>query len=62
MNYLFVTDLTLFLCLYSGFHLSALTGTTSHPDMQKIRTIVFFIENRLRRQYEVEKIILLTAF
>jgi hypothetical protein len=28
-------------------HLSGLTGTTSHPDMQKIRIILFFFENRL---------------
>jgi len=29
--------------------------TTSHPDMQKIRKIGFFFENRLQGQFEVEK-------
>jgi len=28
-------------------HLSGLIGTASHPDMQKIRMIGFFFENRL---------------
>jgi len=28
-------------------HLSGLIGTASHPDMQKIRIIRFFFENRL---------------
>jgi len=28
-------------------HLSGLTGTTSHSDMQKIRIIGFFFENKL---------------
>jgi hypothetical protein len=34
-------------------HLSRLTGTTSHPDMQKIRIIGFFYENKLHYQFEV---------
>ena len=29
------------------FHLSGLIGMPSHPDMQKIRIIGFFFENRL---------------
>jgi hypothetical protein len=33
-------------------HLSGLTGTTSHSDIQKIRIIGFFFENRLRWQLE----------
>jgi hypothetical protein len=32
------------------FHLSELTGTTNHPDMQKIG---FFFENWLHWQFEV---------
>ena len=36
-------------------HLSGLIGTDSHPDMQKIRMIGFFFENRLHWQFEVEK-------
>ena len=36
-------------------HLSALNGTTSHPDIQKINIIVFFFVNRLHWQFEVEK-------
>ena len=36
-------------------HLSGLIGTDSHPDMQKIRIIVFFFENRLHLQSEVVK-------
>jgi len=36
-------------------HLSVLTGTTSHPDMQKIRIILFFFDNRLHWQFEVKK-------
>ena len=42
-------------------HLSELIGTTSHPDMQKIRIIGFFFENRLHWQFEVEKKILRAA-
>jgi len=35
-------------------HLSGLTGTASHPDMQKIRiTGFFFFENGLHGQFEV---------
>ena len=34
-------------------HLSGLTGTTTHPDMQKILTIGVFFENRLHGQFEV---------
>jgi hypothetical protein len=36
-------------------HLPGLLGTTSHPDMQKIRIIGFFFENRLHLQPKVEK-------
>jgi len=51
------------LAFYEGFlsmtldtvelHLSGLIGTTSHPDMQKIQIIGFFIGNRLHWQLEV---------
>jgi len=34
-------------------HLSGVIGMASHPDMQKIRIIGFFFENRLQRQVEV---------
>jgi len=34
-------------------HFSRLTGTTSHPDMQKIRIIGFLFENKLHYQFEV---------
>jgi hypothetical protein len=34
-------------------HLYGLIGTASHPDMQKIRIIGFFFENRLHWQFEV---------
>jgi hypothetical protein len=37
-------------------HLSGLIGTTSHPDMQKIRIIGFSFENRLQWHFELEKI------
>jgi hypothetical protein len=43
------------------FHLSGLTGTASHPDMQKIRIIGFFFENRLHWRFEVGKKFLQTA-
>ena len=33
-------------------HLSGLIGTASHPDMQKIRIILFFFENMLKWQFE----------
>jgi hypothetical protein len=36
-------------------HLSGLLGTTSHRDMQKIRIIAFYFENRLHFQPEVGK-------
>jgi len=32
-------------------HLSGLTGTASHPDMQKFWIIGFFFENRLHWQF-----------
>ena len=32
-------------------HLSGLTGTARHPDMQKIRIIGFFFENKLHWQF-----------
>jgi hypothetical protein len=35
-------------------HLSGLIGTAGHPDMQKIRIIRFFSENRLRWQFAVQ--------
>jgi hypothetical protein len=35
-------------------HLSGLTGTTSHSDMQKIQIIGFFFENKLHWQFKVE--------
>jgi hypothetical protein len=43
--------------LFSGtveLRLSGLTGTASHPDMQKIRIIGFFFENNLHWQFEAE--------
>ena len=33
--------------LSTELHLCGLIGTESHPDMQKIRIIIFFFENRL---------------
>jgi len=33
--------------------LSGLTGTASHPDIQKFRIIEFFPENRLHWQFKV---------
>jgi hypothetical protein len=33
-------------------HLYGLIGTASHPDVQKIWIIVFFVENRLHWQFE----------
>ena len=41
-------------------YLSVLTVTASHPDMQKIRIIGFFFENRLHLQFEV-RLLLFTA-
>jgi len=44
------------------FHLSGLNGSTSYPDMKKIRIIGYFFENRLHWQLELEqKKILRTA-
>jgi hypothetical protein len=37
-------------------HLSRLIGTFNHPDVQTIRIIGFFFENRLHWQFEVENI------
>jgi len=34
-------------------HLTGLSGTTSHPDMQKIRIIGFFFDSRLHGQFYV---------
>jgi len=58
-----------FMCLTSCFcefvmllyctvelHLPGLIGTANHPDMQKIRIIGFFFENRLRGHFELEQI------
>jgi hypothetical protein len=42
--------------------LSGLIGTASHPDMQKIRKIGLFIENRLQWQLELENKLLQSAF
>ena len=42
-------------------HLSGLTGTTRHPDMQQIRMIGFFFKNMLHWQFEVGKKLLQTA-
>jgi len=33
-------------------HFSGLIGTANHPDMQKIRIIGFFFENRLQWEFE----------
>ena len=47
------------LCSDSGtveIHLSGLIRTARYPDVQKIRIIGFFFENRLHWQFEVEKI------
>ena len=35
-------------------HLSGLIGTVSHPNMQKIRIIVLFFQNRLHWLFEME--------
>jgi len=43
------------------FHISGLIGTARYPDMQKIRIILFFFENRLHWQFEVVKEFLQTA-
>ena len=38
-------------------HLSGLTGTASHPDMQIIRIIGVFFENRLHWQFELRLLV-----
>ena len=43
------------LALTVALRLSGLIGTASHTDMQKIRIIGFFFENRLHWQFEVGK-------
>jgi hypothetical protein len=42
-------------------HLFGLIGTVRHPDMQKIRIIGFFIEDRLHWQFEV-RLLLYTIY
>jgi hypothetical protein len=42
-------------------HLSGLTGKSSHPDMQKIRTTGFFFENSQHRQFAVQ-LLLFTVY
>ena len=37
------------------YHLSGLIGTSSHPNMQKIRIIGYFFHDRLQWYFEVEK-------
>jgi len=41
--------------------LSGLIGTTSHPDMRKIRIIGFLLENRFHWQFEVLLLLLTTC-
>ena len=49
-------------CTYTAeLHLSGLIVKASHPDMQKIRIIGFFLKNRLQWQFEVGEKILKTA-
>jgi hypothetical protein len=36
---------------------SVITGTGSHPDLQKIRIIGFFFENRLHWQFSVQLLV-----
>ena len=43
------------LALTAALHLSGLTGTAKHPDMQKIPINGFFFENRLHWRFEEEK-------
>ena len=55
-----------FLCALSAaftieLHLSGLIGMVRHPDVQKIRIIGFFIENRLYWQFEAGKKIIQKA-
>ena len=40
-------------CYTVELHLSGLIGTASHADMQKIRIIGFFFENRLHWIFEL---------
>jgi hypothetical protein len=42
-------------------HLSVLIGTASHPDMQKIRIIEFFFENRLNWHFKKIRLLLFTV-
>jgi hypothetical protein len=37
----------------AALHLSGIIGTSSHPDMQEIRKIGFFSENKLHWQFAV---------
>ena len=46
--------------MYRKLYLFGLNGTVKHPDMQKIRIIGLFLENRLHWQSVVEKKVLLT--
>jgi len=39
-------------------HLSGLTGTANHPDMQKIRIIGYFFDKKLHWQFEVRLLLL----
>ena len=51
------TSVTWFLLTFDSYtvelQLSGIIGKASHPDMQKIRIIGFFFENRLHRQFAV---------
>ena len=42
-------------------HVSGIFGTASHPDMQKIRTIWFFYENRQHWQFEVRLLLFIVC-
>jgi hypothetical protein len=54
--YSFIFVVTLPLKAYTiEFHILRLIGLKRHPDIQKIRIIEFFFENRLRWKFEVEK-------
>jgi hypothetical protein len=43
-----------YVLIAAELHLPVLTGTASHPDMQKIRITGFFFVNRLLWQNEVQ--------
>jgi len=43
-------------------HLSGLIGMASYPDMQKIRIIGFFFENRLYWHFEVKLLLFLFTY